>query len=74
MADGLGDTIEWITVKTGVKKIVPKNCGCDKRRKWLNEKVPFKKNVPSDEDAIRYMEEQLKGVLTSYKNGEKIKS
>lgn len=42
MADGLGDTIEWVTVKTGVKKIVPKNCGCDKRRKKLNKLVPFK--------------------------------
>lgn len=68
MADGLGDTIEWITVKTGVKKIVPKNCGCDKRRKKLNKLVPYKKNVPSNEDAIRVMEEQVKEVLTSYKN------
>lgn len=44
MAAGLGDTIEWITVKTGIKKIVPKNCGCDKRRKRWNEKVSFKRD------------------------------
>ena len=42
MADGLGDTIEWITTKTGIKKIVPKNCGCDKRKEKLNKLVPYK--------------------------------
>ena len=67
MAGGLGDTVEWITVKTGIKKIVPKNCGCEKRKKWLNEKITFKKNVPSNEDAIRVAEEQVKEVLTSNK-------
>ena len=41
-ANGLGDTIEWITIKTGIKKIVPKNCSCDKRRKKLNKLVPYK--------------------------------
>lgn len=43
--EGLGDVIEIITVNTGIKKIVPKNCtGCRNRRQWLNQKVPFKKN------------------------------
>lgn len=40
---GMGDVVEIITQKTGAKKIMPKNCGCDRRRKWLNEKIPFKK-------------------------------
>ncbi len=62
--EGLGDVIEIITQKTGVKKIMPKNCGCDKRKEKLNKLVPFKKNLPSDEDAIRVMEEQVKEVLT----------
>ena len=60
----LGDVVEVITQKTGIKKIMPKNCGCDKRRKKLNKLMPFKKNIPSDEDAIRVMEEQVKEVLT----------
>ncbi len=40
--EGLGDTIEYITKTTGIKKIVPKNCGCDGRRKKLNKLVPYK--------------------------------
>lgn len=39
--NGLGDIVEIITQKTGVKKIMPKNCGCDKRRKKLNKLVPY---------------------------------
>lgn len=42
MADGLGDTVEWITTKTGVKKLAPKDCGCDKKKKKLNKLVPYK--------------------------------
>lgn len=41
---GLGDVVEIVTTTLGVKKIMPKNCGCDKRRKRWNEKVSFKKN------------------------------
>ena len=39
---GLGDTIEVITTALGVKKIIPKNCGCAKRKKVLNKLVPYK--------------------------------
>ncbi len=36
---GLGDTIEQITRKVGMKP-----CGgCKKRRDWLNRKVPYRK-------------------------------
>ena len=42
--EGLGDVIEIVTVKTGIKKLAPKNCNCQKRRQWLNKKVPFKTN------------------------------
>ena len=43
--EGLGDTIEWFTVKTGIKRLVGKNCSdCEKRRKKANKKYPYKKN------------------------------
>jgi hypothetical protein len=43
MADGLGDTIEWITTKTGIKKLAPKNCtSCGNKKIWLNKNVPYK--------------------------------
>jgi hypothetical protein len=47
---GLGDTIEAITKKTGIKKVVDKvaevtgkECGCKKRRDTLNRAFPYKK-------------------------------
>lgn len=49
-AKGLGDKIEDFTKATGIKKVVDTvfdalgaDCGCDKRKKWLNEKFPGKK-------------------------------
>jgi hypothetical protein len=45
---GLGDVIENITEATGIKKAVEKfseitgiDCGCDERKKYLNEKYPI---------------------------------
>ncbi len=45
---GLGDLIEKVTKKTGVKWVVDKvakktgkDCGCGKRRDKLNQAVPF---------------------------------
>ncbi len=45
---GLGDMIEKVTEKTGVKWVVDKvaektgkDCGCGKRRDKLNQAVPF---------------------------------
>ena len=44
---GLGDTIEEILKKTGVKYVVNKvlgeDCGCDERKEKLNERIPYKK-------------------------------
>jgi hypothetical protein len=45
---GLGDTIEKITTATGIKKAVEwlsdgKDCGCDRRRDFLNKMFPYKK-------------------------------
>jgi len=47
---GLGDTVEKITKATGLKSITDlamnglgiKDCGCNKRKNWLNEKFPYK--------------------------------
>jgi hypothetical protein len=45
---GLGDTIEKLTKVTGIQKIIKKavsnDCGCDERRRYLNEKFPYKKD------------------------------
>jgi len=50
-SQGLGDTIEWITTKTGIKYVVKKlstnldekgNCTpCEERRKKLNQMFPY---------------------------------
>lgn len=46
---GLGDTIDKITTATGIKSVVKAvasaagvdDCGCEARRKALNEAVPY---------------------------------
>ena len=45
---GLGDLVEKVTSKTGIKavvdkisKVTGKDCGCGKRRDKLNKAVPF---------------------------------
>jgi len=45
---GFGDTVEAITKATGIKKVVEKiseatgrDCGCDKRKEYLNKKLPY---------------------------------
>jgi len=47
---GAGDTIEKVLKKTGVKKVVEifvngKDCGCEKRKEWLNDKLPNRMKV-----------------------------
>ena len=44
---GLGDLVEKITEITGIKKAIEfftdgKDCGCDKRKAWLNEEYNWK--------------------------------
>jgi len=49
---GLGDTIEKITKKTGIKKVIKvvtqaagiDNCGCEDRKESLNRLFPYSKN------------------------------
>ena len=49
-AEGIGDVIDDITYFTGIKflvitasNILGISCGCEKRRKYLNKLIPFKK-------------------------------
>lgn len=58
-SEGLGDTIEAITEATGIKKAVEwafngKDCGCDERKKKLNEIFRYKPNclVKSEYDYL----------------------
>jgi len=47
---GLGDSIEKITSATGIRSLAQlasralgyAECGCDKRKKWLNKQFPYK--------------------------------
>ena len=47
---GLGDSIEKITKTTGLKTLTElairaigkKDCGCNKRKAWLNKQFPYK--------------------------------
>ena len=48
---GLGDSIEKFTTAAGIKKVVDtiskkvgKDCGCNKRKAFLNKKFPYKNN------------------------------
>jgi len=53
---GLGDSIEKFTKATGIKSLTEiamdsankafgtkKDCGCKKRKQWLNHRFPYKK-------------------------------
>ena len=47
---GVGDSIEKITKATGIKSLMDlsmdmigkKDCGCNKRKEWLNQRFPYK--------------------------------
>ena len=49
---GLGDSIEKVTKATGLKSLMDismdfmgkkkKDCGCNKRKNWLNKRFPYK--------------------------------
>ena len=49
-SEGLGDSIEKVTMATGLKPLVEiaskavgaKDCGCKKRKEWLNKQFPYK--------------------------------
>jgi hypothetical protein len=51
---GLGDSIEKFTKFTGIDSLVEllvpesEDCGCDKRKAWLNKQFPYKINKDGD--------------------------
>ena len=64
---GIGDTISKITKATGIdkvaKKILGDDCGCDERKKKLNQMFPYAR--PFTEDELKIYEQ----VLPSIKKG-----
>ena len=64
MSKGLGDTIEKITTKTGIKKVVEKvfgeNCGCEKRKEKLNKIFKYRKIECLNESEYIYLKEFFK--------------
>ena len=70
---GLGDTIASITAATGIDKVAKAvlgdDCGCEERRKKLNQMFPNFKNIRQfTEDEIKIYEEVFptvnSGILT----------
>jgi len=51
---GLGDSIEKFTKFTGIDSLVEllipedEDCGCDRRKAWLNKQFPYKINKDGD--------------------------
>ena len=44
-AEGFGDTLHQFTTATGISKLFENSdCGCEKRRRILNEIIPYHKN------------------------------
>ena len=55
---GLGDTIEKTTKALGVDKFVEgEDCGCDKRRDWLNKKFRYKVIECPTEEMFNWMQD-----------------
>ena len=59
----LGDLIDKITKITGIKFLVKKifgdDCGCDERKKKLNQMFPYNKVRQFTEDELKIYEEVL---------------
>jgi hypothetical protein len=60
-ATGLGDTIEQITEATGIKKLVEfvagEDCGCNERKKKLNELFPYRNTNCLTEEEYNWLNE-----------------
>lgn len=60
-AKGLGDTIEQITEATGIKKLVEfvagEDCGCEERKKKLNELFPYRNTNCLTEEEYTWLKE-----------------
>ena len=60
---GLGDTISKITKATGIDKVAKAvlgdDCGCDERKKKLNQMFPYNKVRQFTEDELKIYKEVL---------------
>ena len=60
---GIGDTISKITKATGIDKVAKAvlgdDCGCDERKKKLNQMFPYNKVRQFTEDELKIYEEVL---------------
>jgi len=59
-AKGFGDTIDAITTGTGIKRLVKwffgEDCGCEERRKYFNELLPYPAKCLTDEQREQYQQ------------------
>ena len=59
LPNGLGDKVEAITEKTGIKKLVKMvvgdDCGCDERKEKLNELFPANKPLCLEPNEYEYL-------------------
>lgn len=60
-ATGLGDTVEQVLEATGIAKVAKfvlgEDCGCEERKKRLNELLPYRKPECLTEDEFNYLDE-----------------
>ena len=60
---GLGDTVETVLEKTGIAKvakwILGEDCGCDDRKKILNEMFPYQKPNCLNESEYSYLKDHF---------------
>ena len=76
---GFGDTVEKITKATGIKKAVDTiaealdtDCGCDKRKKKLNELFPYLMPELLTEDEFNFLDLTFKNESNTIKDPERI--
>ena len=67
MSEGLGDSIDKFTTKTGIKKLVKflagEDCGCDTRKEILNKLFPYNRKTPLclNEEEYNFLKVYFKG-------------
>ena len=66
-SSGLGDTVEKVIKATGLDKLAPDDCGCEEKKKALNNLLSYRLkmvNCPPGEDVIWYNEFKQRRTLT----------
>lgn len=76
---GLGDIVEKITEATGIKKLVKwiagEDCGCEERKKKLNELFPIRSKTPNclNEDDYLWLSEWHNSSRSKMKHDEQLR-